>query len=88
MLQASFLDNMVITCADDDSTESTWAADQEVATTEELEARLRSHRLGQSQAVLSVHVTCILYNVSCQVVDAQLTMDSASRLKRLSVDQA
>lgn len=44
-LQASFLEDMVTFCTEGDSLESTWAADEEVATTEELEARLRSHRL-------------------------------------------
>ena len=45
MLQASFLEDMVTSCDEEESTETTWAADEEVTTTEELEARLRSHRL-------------------------------------------
>lgn len=44
-LQASFLEDMVTSCDEEESAEATWAADEEVTTTEELEARLRSHRL-------------------------------------------
>ena len=44
MLQVSFLEDMVSSCEEKGSTESDWAAEAEIATTDELESRLRSHR--------------------------------------------
>lgn len=43
-LQKMFLEDMVVFCKEVQSTGHSWAGDKEVAATDELEARLRSHR--------------------------------------------
>lgn len=58
ILQASFLEDMLTRCAEGHALESTWAADEEVTTTEELEARLRSHRWPHH--VKQCMLTCIV----------------------------
>lgn len=45
-LQVQFLQDMVTFCEEAKSNGHSWAGDEEVAATEELEARLRSHRWG------------------------------------------
>lgn len=52
ILQAHFLEDMVTFCEEIQTGGHSWAGDQEVAATEELEARLRSHRCS---CCLSMH---------------------------------
>ena len=46
-LQMQFLEDMVVFCEETDSSGHSWAGEEEVAATEQLEARLRSHRYAE-----------------------------------------